>query len=313
MNHSGDLAIALEHLRNANEAYCQAANALKYRQKTRAKCAEAFRKLKEKSGDKNYVRRVLDEAVLAEKATKEHMRNALEELRAKQSAYDKLKYLAVLERRAQKEAQAWAKREREQFDEGKKEQSEKKEAQEESKESKNSSYSSHSERKKENKKQKTRQKREPRSERKFQKDNRQEARPKAEQPEDKPRRKSRKPQRPSQLAIPKPPSGWKLACDKVLSDRWTMMSFPGPPYFSCENKACVVTRKQRALKACQCNITDAFQRDPEYPESLKAERLRWHPDKFSVCLEEYRLVFQAKAEEIFVVANHLYERDGKLM
>ena len=116
--------------------------------KTRAGCAEAFRNHKEKPGDINYIRRVPGEAILAENATEGRIRNALTDLRAKQSAYDKLKYSAASERKAQKEAQARAKREREQSDDGKKEQEESK-----------NSYSSHSKEKKENKKQETSQRR----------------------------------------------------------------------------------------------------------------------------------------------------------
>lgn len=293
--YSGNLAIAQEHLRNANEAYRQAVEALKAVRKTRENCAEALRKVKENSGDTNYVRRALDEADQAEKATEEHMRNALAEVRAKQSAYDKLVYLALTQKQAQKEAQAREKREQEQTG------AEKKKKQEEFKEGKN-----------ENNKQKARQRQEPRSERKFWKDDYQEPPPKAKQPKDKPRQRFRNPQRVRKSGTPQSPSAWKIACDKALSDRSTMTSFPDPPYFSCANRGCGITRNQRALRACQCNIEAALQKDPEYPESLKAERLRWHPDKFSACPEEHRLVFQAKAKEIFIVANHLYESEGKL-
>jgi hypothetical protein len=297
----GDLAIAQEHLRNANEAYRQAVSALKDSQKTRGSCAEAFEKVKKKSGDTNYARKGLDEAVLAEKATEDYMRNALQELRARQSAYDKLVHLVASERKAQKEAQARAKRKREQSDEGKKKKSEKQNQQQESKDEMNK-----------NNKQKTRQRQEPKGERKFWKDDYQEPPPKAEQAKDKQWQGFRKPQRARKSGTSMPPSAWKIACDKALSDRSTMTSFPDPPYSSCAKRGCGITRNQRTLRACQCNIAAALQQDPEYPASLKAERLRWHPDKFSVCPEEHRLVFQAKAKEIFVVANHLYERDGKL-
>ena len=45
----------------------------------------------------------------------------------------------------------------------------------------------------------------------------------------------------------------------------------------------------------------------------KTERLRWHPDRFAACKEEYKERFQAMAGEVFKVINKMFEedRDGK--
>jgi hypothetical protein len=90
------------------------------------------------------------------------MRNAPQELRAKQSAYDKLVHLDLKQKGAQKEAQSRAKKGREQ--------SEKREQQQESKE-----------KKKEDKRQKTRQRQEPGSASNFWRDEYQES-PDTEKP-----------------------------------------------------------------------------------------------------------------------------------
>ncbi|KAK3712949.1 hypothetical protein LTR37_008834 [Vermiconidia calcicola] len=42
---------------------------------------------------------------------------------------------------------------------------------------------------------------------------------------------------------------------------------------------------------------------------LRAERLCWHPDKFSRALEESRAVFQKKAKEVFVVIDAMYKKE----
>ncbi len=280
MDYSGDLAVALEQLRMARVAYCEAAKEFKECQKTRSECFKDFQKFKDKITDTEFRRTVLDEAFVAEKAAKEHMQNAMKEFRAKQSSYDKLKHMAASAKKAQKDAQA---REKRYWKKSKKQKKEKE------------------------KEKKKGQKQKEQSEKKFWRDGYEETPPRnPPQP-----RKWWKQPLSTHPQTQIPPSAWKLECDKALSDRGNMTSFPDPPYSSCGLVGCAARRNQRALKACQCNIAEALRRDPEYPESLKSERLRWHPDKFSVCLEEHRLIFQAKAKEIFVVANHLYERDRK--
>lgn len=101
------------------------------------------------------------------------------------------------------------------------------------------------------------------------------------------------PPQPTGVQSPMSPSKWKQACDKMLADRSKMTTFPDPPYSGCVLVSCASSWNQRALKACQCDIAKGLQRDPHCPKSLKAERLRWHPDKFGICPEEHRAAFQA--------------------
>jgi hypothetical protein len=112
-------------------------------------------------------------------------------------------------------------------------------------------------------------------------------------------------------AAAKLPSAWKHAANAALLDRAAMTAFPDPPASNCGRARCALERPLRVLEACECNVAAALRLDPEYPESLKTERVRWHPDKFGVCPEENMELFKKKATEIFVVANRLYEKDGK--
>jgi hypothetical protein len=105
----------------------------------------------------------------------------------------------------------------------------------------------------------------------------------------------------------RPLSAWNLAANEALQDRTTMTTFPDPPASVCSKERCRLECGQRALDACECNIEAALKLDPEFPESLKAARIRWHPDKFTVCPEENVELFKKKAAEIFIVVNKLFE------
>ncbi|KAH9842284.1 hypothetical protein Tdes44962_MAKER07604 [Teratosphaeria destructans] len=84
-----------------------------------------------------------------------------------------------------------------------------------------------------------------------------------------------------------------------------MTTFPDPPAEPCKRVACHIAT--RALKACPCNIKKCFAglrvRD------LKAERGKWHPDRFSKCQGGKTAVveMQTKAQEIFTVIGDLYD------
>jgi hypothetical protein len=295
MDYSGDIAVALEQLQMANVAYYKALNTLKECKENRTACFKDFQKLKNQPSDMESRRQALDQAVLAEKAAEENLEGARTELRGKQSSYDKLKRLAASVKKAEKDSAA---REKRQWEKAKEHHEQKlKEDQKATEEAD----------KKKAKEEKEREEAEE-ARRKFWKDDYQEEVP-PKSPHQ-PRKGGKRP-RPEDTRTPVFSSAWKLACDKALSDRSAMTSFPDPPYYGCRLVSCTSNRNQRALKACPCNIAKALQHDPDYPESLKSERLRWHPDKFSICPEEKRAVFQAKAKEVFVVANDLYEREGK--
>lgn len=84
----------------------------------------------------------------------------------------------------------------------------------------------------------------------------------------------------------------------------TLLSFPTPPAWPCACPECQVTAADRALQACRCNTRAIFQSFGQ-PE-LKAERTRWHPDKFAASSAEVREVFQKMAGEIFVIVDEMY-------
>jgi hypothetical protein len=104
---------------------------------------------------------------------------------------------------------------------------------------------------------------------------------------------------------------WRPTVSIALVDRSTMTVFPDPPSRWCPDLTCRKNSSTRKLAACPHNLEKTLSADPAFPDSLKVERLRWHPDKFSKCPEDVRELFRAKASEIFVVVNRLYQQEGK--
>ena len=98
---------------------------------------------------------------------------------------------------------------------------------------------------------------------------------------------------------------WLLAIDAAFANLKTMDTFPAPPAWTCGSLACETT--DRAISACPCNLRVIFKGVAD----LKHERLRWHPDKFSICPEGCRESHQRKAKEVFVVVDSLYRNGQK--
>lgn len=90
---------------------------------------------------------------------------------------------------------------------------------------------------------------------------------------------------------------WRIDVARAFADYSAMTSFPAPPASACGQIEC--QSRPRLLKACPCNIRAAFGR----AEGLRAERARWHPDKFARCPQENREAFQRMAGEVFVVLD----------
>lgn len=95
--------------------------------------------------------------------------------------------------------------------------------------------------------------------------------------------------------------------DKALADYGSMTAFPSFPALRCDNASCTATVGSRKLEACPCSIAKAF--NMLAPSNLKAERTRWHPDRFAACPGDKRDAFQAMASEVFAVVNGLYEEE----
>ncbi|KAK3617081.1 hypothetical protein LTR56_025527 [Elasticomyces elasticus] len=89
------------------------------------------------------------------------------------------------------------------------------------------------------------------------------------------------------------------AIKDALRDRVTVRCFPQPPYEPCSKPGCVLTAKTRALKACDCNIKTVFASRP----NLKADRVQYHPDRWSFVPGDVREEIQRAASEIFTVIN----------
>ncbi|KAK5680257.1 hypothetical protein LTS10_007184 [Elasticomyces elasticus] len=89
------------------------------------------------------------------------------------------------------------------------------------------------------------------------------------------------------------------AIKDALRDRSAIRCFPQPPYEPCSKPGCVLTAKTRALKACDCNIKTVFASRP----NLKADRVQYHPDRWSFVPDDVREEIQRAASEIFTVIN----------
>ncbi|KAG8534324.1 uncharacterized protein KY384_001168 [Bacidia gigantensis] len=83
---------------------------------------------------------------------------------------------------------------------------------------------------------------------------------------------------------------WKRICDQVLASRREMVEFPEPPDWPCRLHD--KYKKGRALKACVCNLREVYEILGYQPNTLRHERIRWHPDRFPI-------EFQRKAEELY--------------
>ncbi|EME88648.1 uncharacterized protein MYCFIDRAFT_80020 [Pseudocercospora fijiensis CIRAD86] len=98
---------------------------------------------------------------------------------------------------------------------------------------------------------------------------------------------------------------WRQDAEEAFKDYTTMEVFPTPPFpdVICNKPACILSRATRALKICSCDIEKAVK---GAGRPIKEERKCWHPDKFSMCREEVREEFQAKAKEVFQVVVRMY-------
>ena len=92
--------------------------------------------------------------------------------------------------------------------------------------------------------------------------------------------------------------------DAAFADYSTLKVFPKPLAWPCSKAVCQETGANRALEACECNIRELF----EHRDDLKAERLRFHPDKMSRCPPEFRENFQRMAKEVFVVVDEMHRK-----
>jgi len=97
---------------------------------------------------------------------------------------------------------------------------------------------------------------------------------------------------------------WRTDSKTAFKDRASMTTFPEPPAWTCYNSACRNGKADdRALKACECNIRAAY--EGMETKQLKKERREWHPDRFGVCREDKRQVWQRMATEVFTAVSSM--------
>ena len=90
---------------------------------------------------------------------------------------------------------------------------------------------------------------------------------------------------------------WIKSCNEVLSNRHVMTYVPEPPDWPCQTHD--RDRATRSLKACGCNLRRLYSLLGYQARALRRERMRWHPDRFSICSVSCRKEIQTKAEEIY--------------
>lgn len=100
---------------------------------------------------------------------------------------------------------------------------------------------------------------------------------------------------------------WHQACVAAFLDKTNMRTFPKPPSEPCSNMACALEKKDRALKACTCNLRKIFG-SRSSTRDLKQDRVRFHPDKFASTPEVARDAILKRAKEVFVVVDAMYQR-----
>lgn len=104
-------------------------------------------------------------------------------------------------------------------------------------------------------------------------------------------------------------AAWKAEVDAAFSDYATMQTFPAPPVIMGPKPSFPVSADYGGpLRSCDSVIREAFQMGDK--RSLKLERLRWHPDRFSCCPEQHREAFKKMAQKIFVVIDDMYQKAG---
>ncbi|EME83160.1 uncharacterized protein MYCFIDRAFT_85418 [Pseudocercospora fijiensis CIRAD86] len=96
---------------------------------------------------------------------------------------------------------------------------------------------------------------------------------------------------------------WYAFAETCNRAREKVQTFPVPPGGCCGSLACVSRAKDRANKACECNIRRCFRNAGI--ANFKKEMLKWHPDKWSRSPEAKRDDFQKLAREIFVVLKDM--------
>ena len=108
------------------------------------------------------------------------------------------------------------------------------------------------------------------------------------------------------LAAAQQAEDWHSTCATAFEDKTKLRYFPEPPRASkpCGKPGCKASAKERALKACPCDIRKLFEEDKS---TLKSARVTFHPDKFSRVPEDVREKVKKAANEVFVVVDGMYK------
>lgn len=103
--------------------------------------------------------------------------------------------------------------------------------------------------------------------------------------------------RPEQSVI----EAWFEEIDRALANPSKLRAFPQPPRWVCERERAGGPCAKHAFWLCGCVLSSLFQ-----GRDLKAERFRFHPDKYSRVPEAARQAVQREAGEMFKWVDGMY-------
>lgn len=109
---------------------------------------------------------------------------------------------------------------------------------------------------------------------------------------------------------------WQKDCDAyfAMQNKSTFISFPKPAQ-PCRDQGCVSRRKDtKNLATCKHEVASLYKGSGKNLVALlKAERVRWHPDKFGRgCAVEKRSELQSKASQMFVILQEILADENKV-
>lgn len=99
---------------------------------------------------------------------------------------------------------------------------------------------------------------------------------------------------------------WLSRCANFLANKQHATSFPDPPSWPC-----TICRENDILKACKHTIERLYRASgKDLRGLLKEERLKWHPDRLSVCPPPTGEAIRAKAAEMFKIIKSLSDEQA---
>ena len=109
-------------------------------------------------------------------------------------------------------------------------------------------------------------------------------------------------------------ASWRIQCAEDFARTGTLTSFPRLPAFDskCSEFLCRSSKRNESLRVCCHDLRRFLQASGQYSvEWLKAERIEWHPDKFSTRSHpDFKIELQEKAATMFYLLGRLVDEES---